>query len=142
MKNQQRPRSVTIMALLLVIEAFALVGDSFEFHKHIVLIGRNVSIDFTAPPSPLGILAIPLAMLTLITAIGFLRLWPGAWLYAMLVQGIVLLFVLSLHFTGQIKDNIGYAVMAYVIFIVVYLNYNEIHSTFFNRVSTVTQIEE
>ena len=134
MKFKKRPWSVTALTVLLVIEAIALVSTgSFKLYEDIYLTSQNLLtriIDMSI--TPIGYLSIPLSLLTLIAAFGFIRLWPGAWLNAMLVQGIVLMFLLILHFTNNINDITDYGIMAYAVFIVIYLNYNEVHATFRN----------
>ncbi|MDM8521134.1 hypothetical protein QUF64_13905 [Anaerolineales bacterium HSG6] len=129
---KKRPWSVTALTVLLVLEAIALVSTgSFKLYENIYLTSQNLLVDaMNMSIAPIGSLSIPLSMLTLIAAFGFIRLWPGAWLNAMLVQGVVLLFLLILHFTNNIQEATDYGIMAYAVFIVIYLNYNEVHATF------------
>ncbi len=127
---KERPRSVTILAILLLIQAVALPDiGSFRVNPIWHIQGDNLSIDWTDAPVT-ALLSIPLAILALVAAFGLLRLWRSAWLNAMLVQGMVLLFLLLAHFQGKISDIADYGLLAFAIFIVVYLNYSEVKATF------------
>ena len=69
-----------------------------------------------------------LAILTLLTAIGFLRVQRFAWLYAMLIQGLSLLLALNLYLRG--KPSYAYLLMLYGIFMAIYLNFSEVQAAF------------
>ncbi|MDM8527748.1 hypothetical protein QUF58_05980 [Anaerolineales bacterium HSG24] len=134
MEFKKRPWSVTALTILLVIEAIALVSTgSFKLYEDIYLTSQHLLAGATDMSiAPIGSLSIPLSLLTLVAAFGFIRLWPGAWLNAMSVQGIILSFLLILYFTQTINNIMDYGIMAYAVFIVVYLNYNEVYATFRN----------
>jgi hypothetical protein len=72
----------------------------------------------------MSIIFIPLSLLAILAAIGFLRLWRNAWMNAMLLQGLTLLIALILYFTG--KPFYVYILMLYGIFMVLYLNYYDV----------------
>jgi hypothetical protein len=130
MAVKERPRSVTILAILLLIQAVALPDiGSFRVNPIWHIQGDSLSIDWTDAPVT-ALISIPLAILALVAAFGLLRLWRSAWLNAMLVQGMVLLFLLLAHFQGKISDMADYGLLAFAIFIVVYLNYSEVKATF------------
>jgi hypothetical protein len=130
MAMKERPRSVTILAILLLIQAVALPDiGSFRVNPVFHIKGDTLHIDLANAPVT-ALISIPLAILALVAAFGLLRLWRSAWLNAMLVQGMVLLFLLLAHFQGKISDLADYGLLAFAIFIVVYLNYSEVKAAF------------
>jgi hypothetical protein len=130
MAAKERPRSVTILAILLLIQAVALPDiGSFRVNPVLHSQGGSIYIDLANAPVT-ALISIPLAILALVAAFGLLRLWRSAWLNAMLVQGMVLLFLLLAHFQGKISDMADYGLLAFAIFIVIYLNYSEVKATF------------
>ncbi len=127
MTAKKRPWSVTALAILSLLEAVMLLNlGSFKMVQLIQIKENNIFIDL----APIGIFSISLSVLALFAAIGFLRLWKSAWINAMLVQGLVILYLLMVHFTQQITHLVDYGVMTFAIFIVVYLNYNEVQLIF------------
>jgi hypothetical protein len=76
----------------------------------------------------MSIIFIPLSLLAIMAAVGFLRLWRNAWTNAMLLQGLTLLIALILHFTA--KPFYVYILMLYSIFMVLYLNYYHVRMAF------------
>ncbi len=68
----------------------------------------------------------PLSLLSVVAAVGFMRLGRNAWLYAMFVQGAILLTSLLFYFRGK-PD---YFSMGFSVFIVIYLNYAEVRASF------------
>lgn len=128
--GHKRPWSVTALGFLLLAEAIALVSIGSFRTFEIVRTPESVwQIGMVGSPL-FVVLEVLLAVLTFIAAVGFFRLWRVAWLFAMLVQGIVLYFLLRLHFGGQITEAIDYAVMGFAVFIVLYLNYHEVQALF------------
>lgn len=80
---------------------------------------------------PLGLrggIFIAIGILAVLAAIGFFRLWPAAWLNAVMVQGTSLLIALFLYFHE--KPFYLYLIMIFSIFMVVYLNYSEVKEAF------------
>jgi hypothetical protein len=69
-----------------------------------------------------------LAALALASALGFLRMARGAWLLAVLVQGINLALALALYF-GQ-RPAYVYAMMVYSVFMVLYLHQADVQAAF------------
>jgi hypothetical protein len=69
-----------------------------------------------------------IGILAILAAIGFFRLWPGGWLNAVMVQGTSLLISLFLYFHE--KPFYIYLIMAFSIFMVIYLNYSEVKEAF------------
>lgn len=73
---------------------------------------------------------VPLGLLALLAAVGFFRLSRGAWVMAMLVQGLNLLIALFYYFTRDPDSLFLFAMMLYAIIMVVYLNYAEVPAAF------------
>jgi hypothetical protein len=136
-KPRKRPWSVTAVGLLLLLQAVGLFGLGAT-HFAIVYL-----VDLWAPLSALSagelllgvvnmvvmsIIFIPLSLLAVMAAIGFLRLWRNAWTNAMLLQGLTLLIALILYFTA--KPFYVYILMLYSIFMVLYLNYYHVQMAF------------
>lgn len=69
-----------------------------------------------------------LALLALITSIGFLRRQRLAWLFAMTLQSLCLLLALGLYLRG--KPAVIYLVLAYSVGMVLYLNVSEVRAAF------------
>lgn len=78
-----------------------------------------------------------LALLALITSVGFLRRQRLAWLFAMTLQSLCLLLALGLYTRG--KPAIIYLVMAYSVGMVLYLNVSEVRAAF--RPSTLSRFK-
>ena len=130
----RRPWPVTALGLLLLLQSAALFALGT-----ISLLATSLKLGITLetvseelPHAARGSLFIALALLALLVAINFLRLRPGAWLSAMLVQGLTLLLALSLY----LRDHPGgrlhylYLIMLYGLFMVVYLNYGDVLAAF------------
>jgi len=128
---------VTAVGLLLLLQAVGLFVLGAVYFAIVYL------LDFWAPLSALSaeelllgvvnkvlmsIIFIPLSLLAILTAIGFLRLWRNAWTNAMLLQGFTLLIALIRYFTG--RPFYVYVLMLYSIFMVLYLNYYEVQMAF------------
>lgn len=129
-RNKNRPWSVTALALLLLLETIALVSiGSFRTYQIVNIPDGTWRLEWVRSSTTLALEG-GLAFLTFLAAIGFLRVWRVGWLFAMLVQGIVLYVLLRLHFLGEIENRLDYAVMAFVVFIVLYLNYYEVRQLF------------
>jgi hypothetical protein len=130
-----RRRTLYLLSVLLALETLGLVGVS------VYAIGRidweseleDVMISVEALETiALSLLLLPLAVVTGITAAGFLRIGRGAWLRAMVIQGIILTLCLWLYMSG-LAHRVVYAGMLYAILIVWYLNTNEVRSAFYAR---------
>lgn len=83
---------------------------------------------------PLGLrggVYLAIGILAILAAIGFFRLWPGAWLNAVMVQGTSLLIALFLYFHE--RPFYIYLTMVFSIFLVIYLNYSEVKEAFHSR---------
>jgi hypothetical protein len=133
--NRPRRRTwpVTAVGLLLLLQAAGLFGlGAIHFAAVYLLDSLGQVLELSAMEQFLGmiegvamsIIFIPLSLLAILAAIGFLRLWRNAWTNAMLLQGLTLLIALILYFTG--KPFYVYILMLYSIFMVLYLNYYEV----------------
>ncbi len=125
-----------MLSFLMIVEAFALL--SLGSFKLLQIQNGKLIMDTAVLDSPVVILSMSLSILAIMAAIGFFRLWRFAWISAMLVQGIVISFLLTVHFTGQTTYIVDYGVMAFAIFIVIYLNYNEVHAIFRSTVIPIS----
>lgn len=125
-----RPWPVTVLGMLLVGQAVGLliiallnlVGPIFTWA---MLVEAATTDDLAAL---VGLLLAGLACFAALSGLGFWRMWGHAWLHAMLLQGFCLLFALILYFWQ--KPGFVYLIMAYSIFMVLYLNYYEVRAVF------------
>ncbi len=76
----------------------------------------------------LGAMFIPLALLALVAAVGFVFLFRIGWLLGAIAQGLILLACLNLYF--QYKPVFVYPIMVYSIIMVLYLNSFEVRIAF------------
>lgn len=121
---------VRLLGLLLLLQT---VGLSSLGAFHLISLGPLGALNpqILIPEMPrvlLGTAFNLLALLTLLTAISFLRVQRRAWLYAMLVQGFTLLLALNLYLRG--RPAYAYGMMLYGIFMVIYLNFSEVQLAF------------
>jgi hypothetical protein len=134
-----RPWPVTVLGLLLVGQAVGLfivallnlVGPIFTWAMLVEAVSTN---DLNAL---IGLLLVCLACFAALSGFGFWRMWGHAWLHAMLLQGLCLLFALILYFWQ--KPGFVYLMMVYAIFMVLYLNYYEVRAAFNNRPADETE---
>lgn len=127
---RKRPWVVTSLGLLLVLQAvgFPLVGAAYLSWLDLgwEFLPQNVGRD--ALSIVIGAVFLALGVLAWLTAIGFFRLWAESWLSAIALQGLNLLMAILLYF--QEKPFFAYLLMAYGIFMVIYLNYSEVAAAF------------
>ena len=136
-KPRKRTWPVTAVGLLLLLQAVGLFGfGAIHFATVYLLEPLGQMLELSAEEQLLGmikgivmsIIFIPLSLLAILVAIGFLRLWRNAWTNAMLLQGLTLLIALLLYFGG--KPWYVYILMLYSVFMVLYLNYHDVRMTF------------
>jgi hypothetical protein len=129
----KRPWAVTLLGLLLLVQAAGLFGlgalNLTRFNWEKGLSSQNISLLFTyglngAAYSALGFLA-------LWAAVSFFRVWANGWLSAVLLQGLCLSMALAMYFRE--KSFNAYPVMLYCIVMVLYLNYSEVLAAFRTR---------
>lgn len=80
-----------------------------------------------------------LAVLAVVAAVGFWRLWPIGWSLAMLVQGFNLTVALILYFTS--RPFYTYTLMLFTVLLVIYLYHSDIQNTFQTRTAAIGQDE-
>jgi len=126
----KRPWPVTALGLLLIVQAVALGSLGFfflsPFGPQLTLTSEIIRANLPAISKGLGFIA--LALLTLLTAFSFLRLRRGAWVNAVLLQGIGLLTALGFYFYE--RQTFAYVMMLYGIGMVLYLNHAEVQAAF------------
>jgi len=136
-QSRIRPWPVTALGLFLLLQTTGLLGlAAFEWLAPEILSGdlaANLS-------SLLGVLYLLLAILALISALGFFRLWLKSWLTAMLLQGLCLIVALIFYFQG--RPDYTFSLMAYAVFMVVYLNHYEVREAFHARKLLMVDPEE
>lgn len=134
--QERRPWPVKALTWLLFVQGVALVFiglvnvDLQAGFEQIV-----VETSFFASLPPLGVLA-------LVAAISFLSPRPGAWMVAMLVQGLNLLVALLFYFRYRSDNFFLYAMMVYAIVMVVYLNYAQVPAVFRGDPALVPEIDD
>lgn len=69
-----------------------------------------------------------LALLTLISAIGFIGLWHSGWSISMLAQGLILIVTLILY--SRTAPFYVYLLMGYAVFLVLYLHHPDVEAAF------------
>jgi len=79
----------------------------------------------------LGVIFIPLSLLGFTAAIGMFYLRRGAWLIALLVQGLSLFMALIIYLED--RSPYSYVVMGTSTFLVIYLHYSDIQLLFRSR---------
>lgn len=117
-----------VIALLLVVQAMLLFGISAvvlnRIHWQRELADQVLSSE--ALDSLLLVLLLgPLAIFELVSALGMWLGGGGAWLRAMIVQGILLIFCLSSYIANR-RESYIYLLMLTCIIIVLYLNTNDV----------------
>lgn len=128
--RRRRPWPVTANALLLLLGAAGFAATAA------MLLGP---LGVHWPLSPglwqdhrdgllLGVAFAVLAALALASAIGFVRVAPGAWLLAVLVQGLNLALALLLYF--QARPSYVYVMMVYGVVMVLYLHQADVQAVF------------
>ncbi len=133
-RRPRRPWTVTANALLLLLEAAGFMGASGLFlgplGTHWLVTPRDwgPSWDASRAAVAAGLVFGLLAVLALAAAVGLLRLSHGAWLTAVMLQGVELLIALVLYF-GR-RPAYAYVMMLYGVFMVLYLHQAEVQAAF------------
>jgi hypothetical protein len=136
-EGQVRPWPVTAVGFLLMVQAVGLFGiglfyvltvNSLAILARILEMTTGELILAAMHNSLVGIAYLPLSILAAAAAVGMWRLWPTAWLNAMLVQGFSLAVALVLY-AGP-RPAYVYAVMIYSTIVVIYLYHADIRITF------------
>lgn len=127
---------VRIIGLLLFVQAFLLSGATFQFARGIDWEQEFNDIILSAPALDIvmwGTTLAPVILLLLVSAVAFLLYRRFAWLFAMTLQGLVLLRCLILYFGTEsaLRDSAWvHLIMGYTIVLVLYLNSTDIRLAF------------
>lgn len=134
--QEQRPWPVKALTWLLAIQGVALILTGlFNIDLRAGLEQIVVESSFFASLPPLGALAV-------VAAVGFLSPRVGAWMVAMLVQGLNLLVALIFYFRYRSDNFFLYAMMVYAIVMVIYLNYAQVPAVFRGDPALVPEVED
>ena len=126
----RRPWAVTALAWLLLLQAVGLTSLA-------ALAIGSFTARLPLPPdwfvlpqlAPLrGLACALIALLAVAAAFGFFRVAPGAWVNAVLVQGLTLLTALLLYFRE--RPGYVYLLMLYGLFMVLYLHQADVQAAF------------
>lgn len=133
--SEPRPWPVRALTVLLALQAAAMLALSLlQIDDLPGLLGQ------WSDPEVAFFIPLPfLALLGFIATIGFLGLRPGAWVVAMLVQGLHLIVTLAFYFFFGQRAYTLFAMMFYAVVMVIYLNYAEVPAVF--RVAPGQEIE-
>lgn len=121
-----RPWILTALGWLLLAQAAALIILGTINLMTLEPLMTDAGLVFRQPHKLLSGVLIWLAALAALSAFNLFRQRRGAWSGAMLLQGLMLLTALVLHFRDH--EAYAYGMMGYGIFMVVYLNYAQRHS--------------
>jgi len=152
----ERPKLVTILGILLILQAVFLFGLGI-YHFAILSFGPTLLSQWLSGEPSLGgrsldfqmfvrelfsqaathkllstliesLILFILTILALVSGVGFFRLWRSTWLLAMFLQGGALVLAIILYIIK--KPNHIYLLMLSGIFMVLYLNYADLRSVF------------
>ncbi len=120
---------LTLIGALLFFEAAGLAtAGTLNFTASFLdsfLPTRLVSWD-----TSLSVVFLLISPLALAAGVGFMRLWSGAWLAAMLLQGLSLAVSLAIYFYLSESPFFLYLGMAYSTLMVLYLNSHGVRASF------------
>lgn len=134
--SEDRPWPVKMLTWLLFFQGIGLLLIGLlQVDLHNALQQILVESSFFATLPPLGVLA-------LVAAVGFFHPRPGAWVMAMLVQGLTLLVTLGFYFRYHTDDFFLYAIMGYAVVMVLYLNYAQVPVVFRGRPDLVPEVDD
>jgi hypothetical protein len=129
--------TLRVIAQLLVVQAMLLIGicavviSRIDWDQELEdLMLSLAALDTILLVALLG----PLAVFELVAALGMWLGGRGAWLRAMIIQGILLIFCLS-SYVAQRRETFIYLLMLTCIIIVLYLNTNDVRLAHQNRPS-------
>lgn len=134
-RRQAIPWPVRALALLLLVQTAVNLGLGIYNHSAFPL-----TVQMSAAPTLSAAVFLLIsfvttsfsyylvALLAFLACLGFARLWQPAWLLAVSVQGLALLFALINYFGP--RPLYVYALMASAIFMVVYLHHPDVQTAF------------
>jgi hypothetical protein len=132
---QARRWTMRVIALLLAGQALILIAiiwltvSSLNWELQFRYVMRSMTVMDTLL---LGGLLLPMAIFVFFTAMGMWWGQRGAWLRAMMAQGILLIFCLS-SYVAHRGHNYIYLLMLTCIVLVLYLNTYDVRLTFISR---------
>jgi hypothetical protein len=123
-------RPIRVVGLLLIVQLIGLAAlGAYEFLQ---VDWRRVQTDATPSQQVLEVLAFalfaPSAVLTLLSALGFLLLRRRGWLLAAIGQGLSVAVCLWLY--SELQPWYVYPIMAYCVVMILYLNYQDVRTKF------------
>lgn len=120
---------LTMIGVLLFFEAAGLVtAGTLNFTA--VAFEAALPSQLTSWGTSLSVLFLLISPLALVAGIGFLRLWSGAWLAAMLLQGLSLAVCLAIYLYLPESPFYLFLGMAYSTLMVLYLNSHGVRTSF------------
>ncbi|MCC7362250.1 MAG: hypothetical protein IT317_22385 [Anaerolineales bacterium] len=126
----RRPWPVTALAWLLLLQAAGLTSLAAlaigPFTARLPLPPDWFVLPQLAPVR--GLVCALIALLAVAAAFGFFRVAPGAWVNAVLAQGLMLLVALILYFRE--RPGYVYLLMLYGLFMVLYLHQADVQAAF------------
>lgn len=126
MWDEGRPWPVRALTFLLGLQAAAVLALALlqlrDWSSLSALLGDPETAFFVPLPA--------LALLGLTATLGFIWLRPGAWVIAMLVQGLHLVVTLIFYFLYRQEQPYLFAMMFVAVIMVLYLNYAEVPAVF------------
>jgi hypothetical protein len=124
--SEHRPWPVRALTVLLAVQAAATLALTI-----LQVDDWPAVLQQWSDPEVAFFLPLPfLALLGLIAVIGFVWLRPGAWVVAMLVQGLHLIVTLTFYFFFEQRAYYLFAMMFLAVVMVIYLNYAEVPAVF------------
>jgi hypothetical protein len=124
--SEGRPWPVRALTFLLALQAGAVLALALSRLYQ----GPPLAVLLAEPESAFFVPLPALAFLGLVATLGFLWLRPGAWVVAMLVQGLHLIVALAFYFLYGQKQIYQFALMLFAVVMVIYLNYAEVPAVF------------
>lgn len=120
---------LTLVGVLLFLEAAGLAtAGTLNFTAS--LLGSFLPTRLVGWDTPLSVVFLLISPLALAAGVGFMRLWPGAWLAAMSLQGLSLAVSLAIYFYLPESPFFLYLGMAYSTLMVLYLNSHGVRASF------------
>lgn len=129
--------TLRVIAQLLFVQALLLIGVCAVVISRVAWEQEleDVTLSLAALDTLLLVALLgPLAVFDLTTAVGMWFGGRGAWLRAMIIQGILLIFCLS-SYVAQRRESFIYLLMLSCIIIVLYLNTNDVRLSYQNGLS-------
>jgi hypothetical protein len=132
-ESRSRQWTRGVVAALMIIQAIGLAFMSVVYLSQVNWI-REQALQGLSPAALdtilFSVLSIPLALFAGQTVVGLLQLRRGAWLRAMVIQALLLIFALTSYALEE-ATTITYWAMVSSIIVVLYLNTHEVRSSFY-----------